>query len=79
MSDHADHIVPEPHCEECARVVTAADVKRWLADRLAAAGIGPSEMPELRVERDPDDPSMVNVTVVPRPMPCISVEVLRIN
>jgi hypothetical protein len=73
MSDHSNHIVPMPGCEECSQSVTTADVKRWIVERLAAASINADDMPDLRIERDPADPSMVNVTFVPRPADKFSV------
>lgn len=79
MLEHDSHIIPEPGCPACkAAVLTADDVKRFAVARLVAEGADPAEAEKvLHAEIDPDDPSVVNVTLAPRPMGVISVVIRR--
>jgi len=75
--EHTDHIVPQPDCPRCAEV-TPATVKRWILERAAAAGANVTEVDDRsRVSINPDDPSVIDITIAPQPMATYSTVVLR--
>lgn len=77
MSEHAEHIVPDPDCTECAlaMTVTPADVKRWIREKVVAAGGDPADAEALRAEVNAEDSTVVDITLPPVAM--YSVVVLR--